>query len=271
MDALKDSGFREEFTNQEENIPNDINKEKKKYSQKNRKRKIIWFNPHFCRWASINVGKYSLKLIDKHFKHNSILHKIFNKKTLKISYSCTKNIFQIVNNHNKEIIKEFQDQTNNNNKKKKNNNDSKQNECNCKTRMNCPMNGLCNLDNVVYQGIIYSKENVKDRKTYIGISSTKWKSRYANHKFSFFLEHLKNQTALSKHFWSLKNKGLTPEIQWSILKKSNISKCFDRRYNLCLEEKIQKIQIMIYPDPEKLFNQWCEWIARCRHRTKFKL
>ena len=28
MDALKNSGFREEFTYQEENIPNDINKEK---------------------------------------------------------------------------------------------------------------------------------------------------------------------------------------------------------------------------------------------------
>ena len=39
--------------------------------------------------------------------------------------------------------------------------------------MNCSMNGLCNLDNVVYQGIIYPKENVKDRKTYIGILSTK--------------------------------------------------------------------------------------------------
>ena len=44
--ALKDSSFREEFTYQEENIPNDIDKEKnKKYGHKNRKRKIIWFNP----------------------------------------------------------------------------------------------------------------------------------------------------------------------------------------------------------------------------------
>ena len=42
-DALKNSSFREEFTYQEENIPNDINKENK-YSQKNRKRKVIWFN-----------------------------------------------------------------------------------------------------------------------------------------------------------------------------------------------------------------------------------
>ena len=93
-----------------ENILNDINKEKnKKYGHKNRKRKIIWFNPPppFCRLVSINVGKYFLKLIDKHFKHDNILHKIFNRKTLKISYSCTKNIFQIINNQNKEIIKEF--------------------------------------------------------------------------------------------------------------------------------------------------------------------
>ena len=202
-------------------------------------------------------------MIDKHFKHNNILHKIFNRKALKISYSCTKNIFQIINNHNKVIIKEFPDRTNNNN-----NNNSKQNECNCKTQMNCPMNRFCNLDYVVYQGIIYPKENVKDREIYIGISTTKWKSRYANHKFPFSHEHLKKHTALSKHFWSLKNKGLTPEIPWSILKKSDTPKCFDIRCNQCLEEKLQ---IMIYPDPEKLLNQRCELIARCRHRNKFKL
>ena len=59
MDALKSSGFREEFTYQEENIPNDINKEKNnKYGHKNRKRKIIWFKIPFCRLPSINVGKY---------------------------------------------------------------------------------------------------------------------------------------------------------------------------------------------------------------------
>ena len=78
------------------------------------------------------------------------------------------------------------------------------------------MNGLCNLDNVVYQGIIYPKEDINDRKTYIGISSTKWKIRYGNHKYYFSHEHLKHQTVLSKHFWGLKNKGLTPEIPWSI-------------------------------------------------------
>ena len=52
MVVLKNSGFSEEFTYREENVPNDIYKENKKYSNKNRKRKIIWFNPHFCRLAS---------------------------------------------------------------------------------------------------------------------------------------------------------------------------------------------------------------------------
>ena len=47
-----------------------INKE---HTVKNRKRKIIWFNPSFCRLASIIVGKYFLKLRDNHFNHNNIL------------------------------------------------------------------------------------------------------------------------------------------------------------------------------------------------------
>ena len=152
------------------------------------KEKLYGLTPTFCKLASINVGKYFLKLIDKHFKHDNILHKIFNRKTLKISYSCMENIFQIINNHYKEIIKEFQNQTNN----KTNNNNSEQNKCNCKTRNDCPINGLCNLKNVVYLGIIYPKENINNRKTYIGISTTKWKIRYANHKYSFSHEHLKH-------------------------------------------------------------------------------
>ena len=54
------------------------------------------------------------------------------------------------------------------------------------------MNGLCNLNIVIYQGIIYPKENIEDKKTYIGISSMKWKIRFANDKYSFSHEHLKH-------------------------------------------------------------------------------
>ena len=53
-----------------------------------------------------------------------------------------------------------------------------------------------------------------------------------------------------------------------ILKRSNTLKCFDSRCSLCLEEKIQ---ILLYREPEKLINKRCELISRIRHRAKFKL
>ena len=97
------------FPGKELNVPT--------YDQKNKnsKRKIIWFYTPFCKLANINVGKYFLRLIDKHFKQDHILHKIFNRKTLKISYSCTKNMSQIMNSHNNELINKFHNRVNNNN------------------------------------------------------------------------------------------------------------------------------------------------------------
>ena len=35
---------------------------------------------YYIIFSSLNVGKYFLKLIDKHFKQDNILHKIFNRK-----------------------------------------------------------------------------------------------------------------------------------------------------------------------------------------------
>ena len=262
IEALKNSGFKEDFRYLKQNITTEFTKENSNYVQKNRKRKIIWFNPPFCKLANIDVGKYFLRLIDKHFKQDNLLHKIFNRKTLKISYSCTNNISQIINSHNNKLINKFHNQVNNNNI------NSKKIECNCKSQSDCPMNGLCSLDNVVYQAIIYPKEDISDKKYYIGISSTNFKIRYGNHKYSFSHEHQKNQTALSKHYWGLKNKGLTPDIQWSILKRSSTPKSFDSRCNLCLEEKIH---ILLFPEPKILLNKRNELIARCRHRAKFKL
>ena len=46
IDALKSSGYKENFTYKEEKMPNDNNKEiNKENRRKNRKRKIIWFKP----------------------------------------------------------------------------------------------------------------------------------------------------------------------------------------------------------------------------------
>ena len=41
------------------------------------------------------------------------------------------------------------------------NNTSKENDCNFKIKANSPMKALCNFENVIYQGVIFPKENIK--------------------------------------------------------------------------------------------------------------
>ena len=70
---------------------------------------------------------------------------------------------------------------------------------------------------------------------------------------------LSGQTKYSNfEYFYIPGWELNVEIQWSILKRSNTSSCFDARC-LCREEKIQ---IILYPDPGNLLNQICDLIAR---------
>ena len=85
-----------------EDCNNNINSNKKK--TKYIKRKVIWFDTAFCKLSYINIGKYFLKLIDRRFNKVNPLNKIFNWKTLKISYSCMNNASKIIYNHYKYLI-----------------------------------------------------------------------------------------------------------------------------------------------------------------------
>ena len=71
------------------------------YKNRKRHRKIIWFNPRFCKLSNINIGKYFLNLVDKYFLKNEPLSKIFHRNILKISYSCTDNMSKIMYSHDK--------------------------------------------------------------------------------------------------------------------------------------------------------------------------
>ena len=53
-----------------------------------------------------NVAMSFLHLIDKHFPKSHKLLKIFNKNDLKVSYSCTTNMANIIKNHNRKILNE---------------------------------------------------------------------------------------------------------------------------------------------------------------------
>ena len=49
------------------------------------------------------------------------------------------------------------------------------------------MGGMCNLENVVYQANIFSMENSKEEKVYIGILAENWKQRLY---ITFFLQSI---------------------------------------------------------------------------------
>ena len=79
--------------------------------RKNRPRNIIWFNPPYSQNVKTKVGKCFLTLIDKHFPKSNPLHKILNRNTLKLSYSCMNNVKAIISNHNKAVISRSGHQT----------------------------------------------------------------------------------------------------------------------------------------------------------------
>ena len=90
--------------------------------------------------------------------------------------------------------------------------------CNCRVKEECPMDGTCNLENVIYQANIFPKEGNFNNKIYIGVSTLKWKLGWYNHKQSFTKSLFKNQMVLSKYYWNLKDQGLTPQINMKIIK-----------------------------------------------------
>ena len=71
----------------------------KNNNKRSRQRNIIWFNPPFSQAVSTNIAKQFLDLSDKHFPQNNQLHKIFNRNTVKVSYSCTPNVGAQLSSH----------------------------------------------------------------------------------------------------------------------------------------------------------------------------
>jgi hypothetical protein len=68
---------------------------------RNRRRNIIWYNPPFTKNISTNIAQTFLNIIDDEFPAGHPLHIIFNRNTLKISYSCMPNIKQTIDGQNK--------------------------------------------------------------------------------------------------------------------------------------------------------------------------
>ena len=84
---------------------------------------------------------------------------------------------------------------------------------------------------MVYQAKNSTIERKTDKKAYIGISSLKRMSWFYNHKQTFNNLLLKNQTAQSKYYWELKNKGLTPMIKFGKNHQQQVAYLIDVIYS----------------------------------------
>ncbi|GFR68656.1 hypothetical protein ElyMa_003737500 [Elysia marginata] len=78
-------------------------------------------------------------LLNSCFPPNHKSHKIINKNTVKLIYSCTPNIKQIINSHNKRIINETPKKV------------STTKLCNCRNKPSLPLQEKCLEKSLVYQ------------------------------------------------------------------------------------------------------------------------
>ena len=224
-------------------------------ARRRRRRNKIWFNPPFCKTVKTNVGKIFLKLLDKHFPHDHMFHKIFNRNTVRISYCCLDNVAQKISKHNKKILHPPKIDKNNKN-------DTRQ--CNCRPNGSpCPLGGECLESTIVYKAKVASQGEAKH---YYGSCATTFKTRLGTHKRSFNVRSY-NQTTLSKYLWELKDRKVDYTLSWEIAAHALPYQCSAPRCYLCLSEK----RIIAMADPSTCLNQKTELISKCRHKNKFML
>ena len=135
---------------------------------KNRQHNIIWFDQPFSKNIRTNIGHDFLSLIDKHFPLYHKLHKIFNRNTVKVSYSCMNNIKSFITRHNSRIIRKSKPQ----NKATEN--------CNCRNKDTCPLQKQCLTKDIVYKASVTTC-NTNTTKHYMGMTSKTFKEQYRNH------------------------------------------------------------------------------------------
>ena len=250
QEALRKSGYAYtlKFKPQQQRPPNQKHK---------RRRNIIWFNPPFNGNVKTSIGRAFINLLDKCFPTGNKLRKIFNRNTVKLSYSCTPNMKQVIDGHNKAILKNAQNPEENQPKKM----------CNCRNEKECPLEGECLQNEIVYQATVTTRGVTGTTEMYVGLTATDFKTRWRNHQMSFKHEKRRNDTELSKHLWKLKEKKEGYSISWKIIAKAKAYSNTTKRCNLCITEKF-----FILSNPQMAtLNKRNELISNSRHRRKYIL
>ena len=123
--------------------------------KRSRSRNVIWFNPPYSDNVATNIGRKFFKTINECFPPSHPLHKILNRNTLKLSYSCMPNMHNLTSAHNKSVLSRHTQPETNGTK-----------ECNCPQKDSCPLSGKCLTESVVYQAIV-KREDTGEEKSYV--------------------------------------------------------------------------------------------------------
>ena len=218
---------------------------KKSKAKRKRKRKIIYFQPPFCLSVKTKIGKCFINLVKKHFTPSNSLYKILNERCLKISYSCLPNVKNAITGINRNILSEEK-------------NEAKK-QCNCRQKANCPVNGKCLQDKIIYQAEI--SNNNGETRTYIGSSGRSFKDRWNGHKATFKSKATKGST-LATYFWKIKDAQKTePKITWKILHKLKYSINGKNGCKICNLERYE----IAKSDKRKTLNKRSELKSSCPH------
>ena len=210
------------------------------------KRNCLYFNPPYNHTVTTNVGREFLALLDKCFPPGNPLRKIFNRNNVKISYSTTPNMAQIISGRNGKLLE-------------KEKQEKKLCSCTREKKDQCPLDQKCLSENIVYQATVTQPN--QETTTYIGQTSCDFKKRLAVHKQTFN-DLTVSQTALSTHIHNLKDRGIDPTITWKIIDRGKSFSPVTGVCHLCIKEAFY---IIFRPELAKL-NKRSETFSACFHK-----
>ena len=138
--------------------------------------------------------------------------------------------------------------------------------CNCRSKESCLLQNKCLTRKILYRADVKNLTN-DENKFYLGVTETPFKERFGNHTWGFKYPKYRDSTELSKYIWELKDANISPEIEWSIVKKV-LSKTQLNFCKLCLSEKFYIIKSLNDPN---LLNKKSELVNTCHHQSKLLL
>ena len=195
-----------------------------------------------------NIGKEFLKLIDECFPPSHPLHKIFNRKNVKVSYSGTPNIEKIIASKNSKVLKTPEPE---------------KRTCSCPKNKECPLDGKCLSSEIIYQATVHLPN--AETKTYIGLSSTEFKKRLGVHRQTFNDPEV-SQTSLSNFIHELKTRSIDIDIDTDITwKLMDRGKTYSPVHGVCQLCTREAYHIIFYPRFAEL-NARSEIFSACRHK-----